>query len=265
MGMWGIIPLKAAREQSNQATLRALDLNEMLPEAHSMRGVLRAIEYDWKGAEREFRMAFELDPKSDEVWTNYTWHYLTPMRRFDEAIAAMQKVLERDPLSLIAQCLLGYWHLFLRKWDEASRHWRNALDLDAQYSAAHLFLGLSYIQKGMIAEGIKAAETALPLWRQVSLSLGLVGLAFARAGRTGTAQDLLKELQDRAQNSYVLPSSFALIYFGIGDIDNGFDWLEKAVDEHDDWVVFIHADSSFDPLRSHTRYRALLRKMNLEP
>ncbi len=264
MGFWGRMPLKTAREQSNQAVLRALNLNGMLPEAHSMLGVLQALEYNWRGAEREFRASLELDPKSEDVWINYTWHYLMPMGRLDEAIAAVQEMLERDPLSLIAQTLLAFHHYLLRKWDDAIKHWRNALDLDPQYHSSHVWLGLTYIQKGMINEAIQACEIALSIWRDMNLAVGVIGFTLARAGRKVQARELLKELQDRFQNEYVLPSSFALIYFGLEEMDKGFDWLERAVDDHDDWTAFIIADTTFDPVRSHPRYRALLRKMNLE-
>jgi len=192
---------------SRQAALRALELNGMLPEAHSMLGVLRALEFDWKEAEREFRVSLELDPRSEDVWVNYAWHYITPMGRLNQAIEAMQKVLERDPLSLIAQGLLGFCNYFLRKWDDAILHWRSALDLDPQYYSAHVWLILNYIQKGMIDEGIQACETALSHWRDMNLAVGIIGLAFARAGRTAQARELLKELQDRARTAYVLPSS----------------------------------------------------------
>jgi hypothetical protein len=75
----------------------------------------------------------------------------------------------------------------------------------------------------------------------------------------------LQELQELARKAYVPPSSFASIYFGLGEIDRGFDWLEKAVDERDGLIVHIHVDPGYDPLRSHPRFQALLRKMNLEP
>ena len=75
---------------------------------------------------------------------------------------------------------------------------------------------------------------------------------------------ILKELEDLAQKGYVMPSDFALIYLGLGEIDQGFDWLEKAVDEFDQAIFLYLGTATFDPLRSHPRYKALLRKMNLE-
>jgi eukaryotic-like serine/threonine-protein kinase len=264
MGWFGYMPPKIAYVQSNQAALRTVELDETLPEGHAMLGALRAIEFDWKGSEREFLLALELDPHSGQVWSDYAWFHLTPMRRLDEAIIAMQKVLEIDPLSLIAHNLLACWYRFILQYDHAIEHWRNALELYPEYPWGHLNLGVTYIRKGMINEGIQACEKALHLSRDL-MFIGYVGWAFARAGRIDASQKLLKELQDLAQKAYVPPSPFALICLGLEETDQAFDWLEKAVDEHDQWIFFIHADNSFDPLRSHPRYHALLRKMNLEP
>jgi tetratricopeptide (TPR) repeat protein len=264
MGWFGYMPPQIAYLQPNQAALRTLELNEMLPEGHAMLGALRAIEFDWQGSEREFLMALELDPQSAEVWADYTWFYLTPMRRLNEAIVAMQKVLVIDPLSLISHNLLACWYRFILQYEQAIDHWRNALELYPEYPWGHLNLGLTYIRKGMINEGIRYCERALHLSRDL-MFIGYVGWAFARAGRIDASRELLKELQDLAQKAYVPPSPFALIYLGLGETDQAFDWLEKTVDEHDQWFFFIHADNSFDPLHSNPRYHALLRKMNLEP
>ncbi len=256
MGFTGLMPSKSAHSQSSQAATKALQLNPMLPEILAMLGAIRAANFDWKEAEREFRHALEIDPNSDEVLINYSWFYLTPMRRLGEAIAAMKRVLERDPLSSISLIFLGWFYSFTGQWDHAIQHFRNALDLDPNYHQARRFLGLALIGKGMIDEGILEYETA-------ARNIGLPPtLAYAKGKQIQKARNLLKEME--IQKTY-LPSSIAEIYFSLGDIEQGFDWMEKAVDEHDGQIYYIHANSSYDPLRAHPRYRALLRKMNLEP
>ena len=94
---------------------------------------------------------------------------------------------------------------------------------------------------------------------------GALGLACALSGRMGQAQKLLAESQDLSQKGYVSPWSFGAIYLGLGEIDRCFDWLEKAVDEHDPMILHFPVAPGYDPLRSHPRYKDLLRKMNLEP
>jgi TolB-like protein/Tfp pilus assembly protein PilF/predicted Ser/Thr protein kinase len=256
------MPHKIAHAKSNQAAQKALDLDEKLPEAHSMLGALRAIEFDWKEAEREFNIALTLDPTSQEVLINYTWFFLMPLRRFDEGIIAMKEVLEKDPLSLIAHNTLGFFYYFIKEWDFAIEHWKNTLELDPQYYSAHNFLGLTYAQKGMKEEIIHECETALRAKRNESI--GWVGLAFARIGLTDKAQKLLNELKEQSSKKDVPHLDFALLHLGLSQIELCFDRLEKAIIEHDDRIYIILHDIISDQFRSHPRYKALLRKMNLE-
>ncbi|MGA2264024.1 MAG: tetratricopeptide repeat protein [Acidobacteriota bacterium] len=227
--------------------------------------MLRASEFDWKGTEREFGRALELDPKSENVWIGYDSYYLMPMRRLDEAVAASRRGVELDPLSPFLQWRLGYRYHLTRRWDCAIEQCRNVLELDPNYRHGHQLLDLTYLQTGKLDEAIRAFETCAQLTGRSPWDLGILGSVYARAGRLGQAQKLLEELQDLAQKAYVWPWSFGLIYAGLGDIDRCFDWFEKAVDEHNPLMLHIDIEPIYEPLRSHPRYPALLRKMNLEP
>jgi serine/threonine protein kinase len=92
-----------------------------------------------------------------------------------------------------------------------------------------------------------------------------LGFGYARTGRVGKAQKLIKELQDMAQKIYIAPSSFASVYGGLGEMDRCFDWIEKAFEERAALVCNLRVCPYYDPLRSHPRWKTLLRKMNLEP
>jgi serine/threonine protein kinase/Tfp pilus assembly protein PilF len=265
LGFFGFMSPKAANAQSRRATLKALELDDKLAEVHAMMGVLRANDFDWKAAEREFARALELDPKSEVVWEYYDYYYLVPMRRLDEAIAASRRAVELDPLSPFLQWRLGYRYYLTRQWDHAIEQFRNALELDPHYAMAHLFLGSTCLQTGKLEEAIHAFETCAQLMGRSPLALGALGAGYARAERIGEAQKLLDELQELAQRTYVPPLSFAVLYPALGEIDKGFDWLEQAVDERAGIIIHLHIDPLYDPLRSHPRYPALLRKMNLEP
>ena len=94
--------------------------------------------------------------------------------------------------------------------------------------------------------------------------LGILGFAYAKAGKTVEARKILEELQNLSQKGYVQPSSFPWIYMGLGEIEKSFDWLEKAIEEREGIIIHIDIEPSLDPLRSQPRYKALLRKMNLE-
>ena len=199
---------KQQMRSASQAALKALELDEMLPEAHAMMGVLRASEYDWKGAEREFRRALELDPKSEDVWADYDYYYLVPMRRLDEAVAASRKALELDPLSPFLQWRLGYRYYLMRQWDRAIEQFRNALELDPHYyCGAHVLSVLPTSRREALTRRFELAK-GRAAYGAAAHCLGILGFAYALAGRIGEAQKLLEELQDLAQKTYVPPSSF---------------------------------------------------------
>jgi tetratricopeptide (TPR) repeat protein len=267
MGFFGFMPPKEANIQCGQAAQKALDLDELQPHAHAMLGVLRAVDYDWQGAEREFRRALELDPKSEDifVWTNYDFYYLAPMKRLDEAIAAMQRAVELDPLSPFLHFRLSMWYGYKHQWNRAIEHARNAAELNPRYYLANLALAFVYTQTGRHDEAIRAAKEMIQILGRTPYSLGFLASTYAKAGKTAEARKLLAELQSLAQKSYVPPLSLANIYFGLGEIEKGFDWLEKAVDQHETDVIHLGIDPAAEALRSHSRYKTLMQKMNLEP
>ncbi|MBZ5500234.1 MAG: protein kinase [Acidobacteriia bacterium] len=265
LGVFGHIAPKAAYAQSSQAAQKALELDGMLAEAHSSMAVLRVSEFDWKGAEREFLRALELDPKSEGVCGSYDYFYLVPMRRLDESLAASRKAVELDPLSPILQWRLGHRYYLRRQWDRAIEQFHNTFELDPHYAVAYGWLAAAYWQTGNFDDAIRAIETYSQLMGRIPIALGFLGFVYALTGRTGGARKLLEELEGLAHKTYVQPWCFVAIYFGLGDIDRCFDWIERAVDERDPWVLHFHVDPTCDALRSHPRYPALLRKMNLEP
>jgi adenylate cyclase len=264
MGHAGFMPPANANANAREAVLKALEIDQTLAEAHSMMGILRASNYDWKGAEREFLRALEINQESVDAWIHYINYYFIPMRRLDEAVAASRKALELDPLSPLLQWGLGYRLYLTQQLDRAIEQWRNALELDPNYYLAHLFLGIASLHMGNFEEAIRALEVAVRLAGRAPFCLGILGFTFAQAGRISNAQNLLRELQQCANKGYVTPYSFALIYMGLGNTYRALDWLEKGVNEHDGHILHLHVSPGWVPLRSHPRYHTLLRKMNLE-
>jgi tetratricopeptide (TPR) repeat protein len=265
IGSLGYMPPIPAYAQARQAALKALEIDETLAEAHTILGMLHASDYDWKSAEREFRRSMELDPNSGAVVGNYNYYYLLTMGRLDEAVAAAQRFLERDPLAPSGQWHLGICYYYKRQWDRAIRQCRNALELDPNSLTANFILSLAYRRVGNIEGAILALESALQMGGyRPPLILGALGFIYAEAGRIGEARKILEELQALAKKQYVSPSSFGDIYMGLGETDRAFDWMEKAVEEHDGMMLHLNVSPDYDSLRSHPRYHALLRKMNLE-
>jgi serine/threonine protein kinase/Tfp pilus assembly protein PilF len=263
-GVQGMIPPKAANAKCWEAALKALELDESLSEAHSMLGMLMATQFDWKGAEREFHRALELGPKVFDVWMHYSLWYLAPTRRLNEAVVAMQKAVAIDPLSPIPQHQLGTIFMLNRQFDRAIDQYRKVFDINPDFAPAHMFLGYVLTFAGQHTEGIAHIEAGISLLRRSPISLAYLGLAYAKVGQTNDAQKILAELQDLAQKAYVSPLHYGMVHLGLGEIDQCFYWLERAIEERDSLIFTLPVSPAFDPLRSDPRYKALLQKMNLD-
>jgi tetratricopeptide (TPR) repeat protein len=142
--------------------------------------------------------------------------------------------------------------------------WQNALEIDPNWQYAHIYIGHYHILKGNYEVGIRAIETGARIMGQNPQAPQNLGWAYATAGRTQEARNLLNDMHELVQKEYVPAIVFACIYAGLGENHIAFDWFEKAVNDRDSMMHIILWDPALDPLRSHLRYHALLRKMNLE-
>jgi serine/threonine protein kinase/Tfp pilus assembly protein PilF len=264
LGYLGFMPPKETYPQCKQTLIKALKLDDKLADAHSYLAMLLTIEFDWKGAEREFRRAMELNPESADVLANYSQFYLAPRWLFHEALAAAQKALQLDPLSSHKHFHLGHRYHLLQNYTQAIEQFLSAIELNPQGHYAYTFLAYSYIFTGRVEEGVQVAETRARLLERDPHVLNTLGWAYGMAGRTNDAQKQVEELQKLAQKKYVQPSAFAAIYMGLGETDKCLDYLEKSVDQGDSMVNTTVIDPALKSLHSHPRFKALLRKMNLE-
>jgi serine/threonine protein kinase/Tfp pilus assembly protein PilF len=262
-GFLGFTQPKAIYAEVLQATLKALELDDMLPEAHAMMAILRFSDFDWEGCEREFRRARELGPEPAFVLWAYSSFYLSPMGRIDEAIATCRKALELDPLSPLLQWWLAYGYFCARQHDRTINQCRNLLELYPNYWHAYILTGVSNMAKNRIDEAIQAFETAVQHGGRDTTALAYLGLARGFLRRFSEATAILDELNVLAREKYVPPTNFAWVYFGLGEGEKAFDWLEKALEEKDGMVMNV-LRASHPSIHSHPRYHALLRKMNLE-
>jgi tetratricopeptide (TPR) repeat protein len=173
--------------------------------------------------------------------------------------------VELDPLSSFARYRVGSWYYRARQWERAIEQFRHALELDPHIHGALLELGLTYLRMEKADEAVQPIETAVQITGRMPVALGVQGALYAVTGRIGNARNLLAELEDLAQRAYVPPTCAGWIHAGLGDHDRAFDSFEAAVDSSDGWILDFQVHPLCDALRSHPRYRALLRKMNLQP
>jgi tetratricopeptide (TPR) repeat protein len=247
--------------------MKALELDDTLVEAHTtLARVLYAYDWDWSGAEKEFKRAIELNSRYAPA---HQWYgsYLGATGRFLEANAEGKRAKELEPLSLIInfEVALAFYHS--RNYDQAIDQFQKTLELDPNFPPPHNFLPAAYEQKGMFEEAIAGFQEAITVTNVADNALTMAGLAhtYAVSGRKTEARKLLAELQRLSEQSYVPATNVALVYTGLGEKDKAFAWLDKAVEEHSFSLAYVKVEPRFDPLRSDPRFADLLHRINLRP
>jgi TolB-like protein/DNA-binding winged helix-turn-helix (wHTH) protein/Tfp pilus assembly protein PilF len=258
----GNIPPSEAYGRARAATLRALEIDNGLAEAHASLAVIRAdYDWDWEGAEIEFQRALELDPKHANT---HRWHavFLAKLGRFKEAFSEIEIAKELDPLSLPIATSAGSILRFARRYDEAIEELRRAIDLEPSFKFTHVELAEVYGLKGMFQEA--ASE-----WLRVNVLSGnpapTLRYAAVRdaAGYQRSMQLYLERLRrERSRREYVSPMGMAVVYARLGRAEQALAWLEEAYRQRAPRLSALKVDPLFDFLRSNPRFQDLLRRMN---
>jgi serine/threonine-protein kinase len=263
LGVAGSLPAEEAYSRAKAAVTRALEIDDGLAEAHAMLGQLKFVcDYDWVGAEAEFKRALELNPNSGDTYDVYGL-MLSALERYDEAIEAQRRAHELDPLHHRMDVATSY--LRAGRYGEALTAVSRVIELDPHFALAHATLGWVHLLDGRPEQGIAALERALALAPESTLYLAQLGQAYARVGRTDKAREVLRRLEELATLRYVSPYHMAYVHTGLGEHDRAMDWLEQAYEERAGAVFGVKGSFLFTSLRSHPRFQALIRKMNLAP
>nr|MBA2703849.1 tetratricopeptide repeat protein [Blastocatellia bacterium] len=256
-----VLPRSEAMPRAKLAAEKALLIDETLAEAHaSLAFVLMHFEWDWPGAEREFKRAIELNPS---YATAHHWYayYLLARGRTDESLAEIKRAQEIDPLSLIINTDVGEMYFFARQYDRAIEQCQKTRELDPDFDLAVRLLGWTYLQKGMHEKAIAELQRAVSLSQGRRDSTALLGYAYGVVGKREEAKEVLSELKEIGKRSYVGPFEIALIYTGLNEKDQAFAWLEKAYDERSGSLILLNADPALDGLRSDRRFADLVRRV----
>ena len=248
--------------RAKAAATRALELDPALAEAHASLGYSTLFyDRDWTAAEREFQAAIALNPAyaSGHQW--YGW-YLLAMGRFDEALAAMRRASEIDPLSLIINVHLGYAMSLAGQPHEAIAQLQHALELDPAFALAHLRLGLLYRAVGRMDDGVREIERGVELSDR-NVGLGSLGQAYGEDGRQDEARKILHDLEQPAEGRFVSPLDCALVCDGLGERERAFAHIEQALSLRISDVVRLKVLHWSAALRDDPRFAALCLRAGL--
>jgi TolB-like protein len=263
LGVFGVLPPDDTWRRGRKMAARAVALDDSLAEAHAALGfALLCYDRDWAGGERELQRAIELNPNYATAHQWYCFH-LSAEGRFAEAVREAQAALEIDPLSPFINQALGWTYYSARDYDLSIERHQKLFEIDPQFALGHFSCGRPYAQKGMHAEAIAEFKLSVELSGGSPVMLAGLGHAYAVAGREKETRHVLARLNEMSRKRYVSSYHIALIYCGMGKLEEAFAWLEKTYAERDAWLIWLRVEPQLDPLRHDPRFADLLRRIGL--
>lgn len=266
-----LLPARERYPKAKAAALKALEIDGTLGEAHaSLAAIKNWYDFDWLGAEMEFRRAIELSPNYP---TAHHWYgeFLANLGRFEESVAEYQRALEIDPLSLAISSDLGMVYYHARQYDRAMEHLKKVVEMDPNYVRTHFYLAEVYEEKGMFEEALAEWERGSLLEGDNPSELAKGKTAIRNAFKSSDARgywrmklEIVKEETRRRKRVYFTGRSIdlALLHARVGDRDQAFEWFEKVYEDREPSLLWLKVAPNCDNLRSDPRFTDLLRRIN---
>jgi TolB-like protein/lipopolysaccharide biosynthesis regulator YciM len=259
------LPAKDIIPKAEIAARKALELDATMAEPHAVLGIVKyEFQWDWEGAEKEFKRAIEIDPKYP---TAYHWYCicLRSQAKFDEALSEIKRAQELDPLSLVITSNVGEILLNMQRYDMAKEQFNKVVELDPNFSLAHIELGELYARLNKFDEAITELQIARKIIGEKNpYGMYQLGYIYAKAGKKDEAIKILNQLLEFSKKGYTLSVQIASIYAGLGDKDNAFEWLTNGCSEQNRYIIDLKISFEWDNLRSDPRFTAILKKVGLD-
>jgi serine/threonine protein kinase/Tfp pilus assembly protein PilF len=264
LGFYDPSPAKAFLKRGKAAATRALEICPDLVEALSPLGMTQGIvDWNWADAERHHKRAIELNPN---FWLAHT-HYgmiLSAMGRHEEAVDQVSHGLKLEPLTLVASHHFAWVSIRARHYAQAADQCRMAIEMDPHFAMGHYWLGLALELQFRYDEAIPELEEANRHAGNTFVTLELVR-AHAISGRIANARNLLAQMHQRFEQSYADPYGLAMAHAALGEVDQAFQWLERASQDRTGMLaMWVNGDPRMDTLREDPRMHELLRRMGLK-
>jgi serine/threonine-protein kinase len=167
-------------------------------------------------------------------------YFVSSKGRSDEALREMQRAQELDPVSLPKITAVGEALYDARRYDEAIAAFQKALEMDPNSGFAYWALGRSYTEKGMYPEAITAFKKSIPLSGDSPDEPATLAYAYALSGKRAEARKIITDLESQRRSKYVAPTVIAFIYSALGENDQAFAWMSKALEERD-FILFLRS------------------------
>jgi tetratricopeptide (TPR) repeat protein len=257
------MPPREAMPEARRAAQMALEIDAGLSEAHtSLAWVKYRFDWDWRGAEAEFKRALELNPNNAQAHHWYS-DYLLAMGRFDESLAEIKRARELDPLSIFINWNVGRALYFERRYDEALAETLKTLEMNPNFSRTYVYLQEIYLLKGREDEALAAHLKLAALTGVSPERISALKATYDSGGWKAVWRRELEWGLEDSRRRYVSPFIVAWLYSRVGDKDGALEWLNKSVEERDGTLVYLKVDQRWDFVRPDPRFAELVRKVGL--
>ena len=258
------ISMQEAEAKARPHIMTALKIDDSLAQAHNALAELKyQYQYDWAGAETEFKKAVELNPNVAWIRQAYGW-FLMSTGRFDKATAEMDRARELDPSSLTIRAGRGRLFYYSRQYDQAIEQFQSILAVEPNDASSYLALHTIYEQKRMYPEAVDAYLKFLTLNDSPQNLREEIAHGFKVSGYDGFLLKRLEVLKTAAKTRDVEPLHFAALYARLGQKDDAFAWFNRAFEARDVSTLQFKIEPAYDPIRNDPRYTQLLQKIGLQ-
>jgi TolB-like protein len=258
---WEVSPPKESIQKAKSAVFRALELDDSLEEAHDVLARIKSYyDWDWNGAEREFRKAIQLNPNYADAHLFYST-FLQAMKRDEEASEEVKRGLELDPINFFSQGFFVAHLLHLCKYDDAIVKLRAILRIEPNYPLAHRYLWICYHQKQMYDKALEEAKRYFTAAGKNEIT-NLLALGYAEVGYQGAMNLAAEKMKETSKQTNIQPIWIARFYAYAGKKNPAIKWLKKSFEERDPHLVNLGVSRDWDNLRDDPRFQDLLQQMN---
>ena len=256
---------RTAMPKAEEAVHKALELDDGQADAHASLAYIKlTYDWDWAGAEAEFKRALALDPNDAHIHHWYS-HQLMAQGRVLESHEQSEQALALAPTDRVINEHMAWHHLMAREYGRSIPQALKAIEIDPDFVQAHRVLGLDYLYTGRFAEACAEFKKGVDLSHGDPVAQAYLARCYALSHRTGEARQILDALVKDAQERYVSSAEIGAVYAALGDEANCLTWLTKAVQEKASALIYLNVDPVFDRMRANPGFQAIVKQVGLTP
>lgn len=252
-----------AMAEAEVAANKALDVDGSCAEAHAaLASVCALFRWDWAAAEREYEIAFR--SYVNPMLRSWRTLFLAARGEHELAQAEIEEAIRRDPTLFVLKAIRGRVYYLAGDPERAADECRKAIEFEENFYLSYLFLGHALRQQNKLAEAAGAFRRAGALTQDPPAVLAELGHVYAARGDEPRARQILSRMESTSLTQYVSPYLFGHVHYGLGDLQEFFDYMEQALLGHEAYMIFLSADPLYDPVRRDSRFVELVRHIGFQ-